>query len=99
MDCVITIGQWTASSRSIFAHQLRVEQLAQAVDHHPLDHVFQRGPLGRGLVDEANAHAWLVIRSLAAVGLVKDIHLLPKNAEKFRIKRESVAVEPVEAAA
>jgi hypothetical protein len=26
-----------------------------------------------------------VIRALAAVGLVKDIHLLPKNAERFRI--------------
>jgi hypothetical protein len=40
-----------------------------------------------------------VIRSLAAVGLVKDIHLLPKNAERFRIKRDAPAGEPVAEAA
>ena len=31
---------------------------------------------------------WMVIRALAAVGLAKDIHLLPKNAERYRITAE-----------
>ena len=38
---------------------------------------------------------WMVIRTLAAVGLVKDIHLLSKNAERFRI----TADQPDEAVA
>jgi fatty-acid desaturase len=33
---------------------------------------------------------WMMIRALAALGLAKDIQLLPKSAEKFRIP----AVEP-----
>ena len=31
---------------------------------------------------------WLAIRGLAALGLARDVHLLPKNAERFRIRRE-----------
>ncbi|MEE8218062.1 MAG: fatty acid desaturase [Vicinamibacteria bacterium] len=38
---------------------------------------------------------WLVIRALAAIGLVKDIQLFPKNAERFRIRTDL----PEEAAA
>jgi hypothetical protein len=30
-----------------------------------------------------------VIRALAAVGLATDIHLLPKNAERFRIRPQA----------
>ena len=41
---------------------------------------------------------WLVIRALAAVGLATDIHLLPKNAEKFRIRpREAAVAQPATA--
>jgi hypothetical protein len=39
---------------------------------------------------------WLVIRALAAAGLAADIQLLPRNAERFRIRPEA---EPVRAAA
>jgi fatty-acid desaturase len=71
--------------------------LAWGEGWHNTHHAFQRSAR-HGFGWELDT-TWLVIRSLAAVGLVKDIHLLPKNAEKFRIRRESAAVEPVEAAA
>jgi fatty-acid desaturase len=61
---------------------------------HNTHHAFQRSAR-HGFGWELDT-TWLVIRSLAAVGLAKDIHLLPKNAERFRIKLESA--EPVEAA-
>ena len=41
---------------------------------------------------------WLVIRALAAVGLATDVHLLPKNAERFRIRqKEEPELAPVAA--
>jgi fatty-acid desaturase len=41
---------------------------------------------------------WLVIRALAALGLATEVHLLPKNAERFRIQPEAQP-EPAPAAA
>jgi stearoyl-CoA desaturase (delta-9 desaturase) len=41
---------------------------------------------------------WLVIRSLAAVGLVRDIRLLPENAERFRLDRPEPLTATVSAA-
>jgi stearoyl-CoA desaturase (delta-9 desaturase) len=37
---------------------------------------------------------WLAIRALSALGLAREIKLLPENAERFRLPRPSVAVEP-----
>ena len=38
------------------------------------------------VIDLAEARA---LRLLAALGLARDVHLLPKNAERFRIRRET----------
>jgi stearoyl-CoA desaturase (delta-9 desaturase) len=40
---------------------------------------------------------WIVIRALAALGLATDIHLLPENAERYRIRPEPLA-DPATAA-
>ena len=68
--------------------------LAWGEGWHNTHHAFQRSAR-HGFGWEFDA-TWLVIRALAAVGLAKDIHLLPKNAERFRIRQED---EPREAAA
>jgi hypothetical protein len=39
----------------------------------------------------------VLIRSLAAVGLVTDVQLLPRNAESFRIRKREIAAEPAAA--
>jgi stearoyl-CoA desaturase (delta-9 desaturase) len=39
---------------------------------------------------------WLAIRALAALGLARDVHLLPANAERLRIRRRArLAEEPL----
>jgi len=68
--------------------------LAWGEGWHNTHHAFQRSAR-HGLEWWEFDATWLVIRSLAAIGLVKDIHLLPKNAERFRIRRD----EPEAAAA
>jgi stearoyl-CoA desaturase (delta-9 desaturase) len=60
--------------------------LAWGEGWHNTHHAFQRSARHGFEWWELDA-TWLVIRALAAVGLVKDIHLLPKNAERFRIRR------------
>jgi len=58
--------------------------LAWGEGWHNTHHAFQHSARhGFGWELDAN---WLVIRALAAVGLASDIHLLPKNAERFRIR-------------
>jgi stearoyl-CoA desaturase (delta-9 desaturase) len=63
---------------------------------HNTHHAFQRSAR-HGFGWELDM-TWIVIRALAAVGLAKDVQLLPKNAEKFRIRPEAPA-EPVTVAA
>jgi stearoyl-CoA desaturase (delta-9 desaturase) len=60
--------------------------LAWGEGWHNTHHAFQRSAR-HGFGWELDA-TWLVIRALSAVGLAKDIHLLPKNAERFRIRAE-----------
>jgi fatty-acid desaturase len=60
--------------------------LAWGEGWHNTHHAFQRSAR-HGLEWWEVDTTWLVIRTLAAVGLVKDIQLLPKNAERFRIRR------------
>ena len=60
--------------------------LAWGEGWHNTHHAFQRSAR-HGFGWEFDA-TWLVIRALSMVGLVKDIHLLPKNAERFRIQPE-----------
>ena len=64
---------------------------------HKTHHAFQRSAR-HGFGWELDL-TWLSIRGLAALGLASNIHLLPKNAEKFRIRRENVVAEPVAEAA
>ena len=59
--------------------------LAWGEGWHNTHHAFQRSARHGFEWWEFDA-TWLVIRALAAVGLAKDIHLLPKNAERFRIR-------------
>jgi stearoyl-CoA desaturase (delta-9 desaturase) len=68
--------------------------LAWGEGWHNTHHAFQRSAR-HGLEWWEVDATWMVIRALAAVGLVKDIHLLPKNAERFRI----TAGQPEEAVA
>ena len=68
--------------------------LAWGEGWHNTHHAFQRSAR-HGLEWWEVDATWMVIRALAAVGLVKDIHLLPKNAERFRITAE----QPEEAVA
>jgi fatty-acid desaturase len=70
--------------------------LAWGEGWHNTHHAFQRSAR-HGFGWELDA-TWLVIRALAAVGLARDIHLLPKNAERFRIQPKQVeGTEPVAA--
>jgi fatty-acid desaturase len=66
--------------------------LAWGEGWHNTHHAFQRSAR-HGLEWWEFDATWLVIRSLAAIGLVKDIHLLPKNAERFRIRRDEAEAE------
>ena len=60
---------------------------------HNTHHAFQRSAR-HGFGREIDM-TWLVIRALAALGLASDVRLLPKNAERFRIRTEPVpAPEP-----
>lgn len=52
---------------------------------HNNHHAFQRSAR-HGLAWWELDLNWLAIRALAAVGLVREIHLLPAGAERFRIK-------------
>ena len=59
--------------------------LAWGEGWHNTHHAFQRSARhGFGWELDMN---WLAIRALAAMGLAKDVHLLPGNAERFRIGR------------
>jgi stearoyl-CoA desaturase (delta-9 desaturase) len=51
---------------------------------HNNHHAFQRSAR-HGLAWWELDLTWWTIRGLAALGLVRDIQLLPKNAEQFRI--------------
>ncbi len=65
--------------------------LAWGEGWHNTHHAFQRSARhGFGLELDMT---WLVIRALAALGLARDVQLLPRNAERFRIRSEA----PVEA--
>jgi fatty-acid desaturase len=70
--------------------------LAWGEGWHNTHHAFQRSARHGWEWWELDA-TWLTIRALAAVGLAKDVHLLPKNAERFRIREEEAA--PPQAAA
>lgn len=61
--------------------------LAWGEGWHNTHHAFQRSARHGYEWWEFDA-TWLVIRALGAVGLAKDIRLLPKNAERFRIRAE-----------
>ncbi len=61
--------------------------LAWGEGWHNTHHAFQRSARhGFGWELDMN---WLVIRTLAALGLARDIRLLPRNAEHFRIRAET----------
>jgi stearoyl-CoA desaturase (delta-9 desaturase) len=60
--------------------------LAWGEGWHNNHHAFQRSARHGLAWWEFDAN-WVLIRSLAAVGLVSDIQLLPKNAERFRIRK------------
>jgi fatty-acid desaturase len=60
--------------------------LAWGEGWHNTHHAFQRSAR-HGLEWWEVDATWLVIRALAAVGLARDIQLLPRNAERFRIRR------------
>jgi len=64
--------------------------LAWGEGWHNTHHAFQRSARHGFEWWELDA-TWLAIRFLAAVGLAKDIHLLPKNSERFRIGTEDEA--------
>src|SRR6185437_13425146 len=55
------LGPPLAALLAVLAHELRVEQLAEAVDHHLLDGAFEPLALFGAVVDEADAHARLVV--------------------------------------
>jgi len=60
--------------------------LAWGEGWHNNHHAFQRSARHGLEWWEFDAN-WVLIRSLAAFGLVSDIQLLPKNAERFRIRK------------
>ena len=66
--------------------------LAWGEGWHNTHHAFQRSAR-HGLEWWEFDATWVVIRALATVGLVREIHLLPKNAERFRIRREEPGAE------
>ena len=61
--------------------------LAWGEGWHNNNHAFQRSAR-HGLAWWELDATWLAIRALAALGLAKDVQLLPRNAERFRIDRE-----------
>jgi len=61
--------------------------LAWGEGWHNTHHAFQRSAR-HGFEWWEIDMTWLVIRGLAALGLARDVHLLPKNAERFRIRPE-----------
>ena len=64
--------------------------LAWGEGWHNNHHAFQRSARHGLEWWEFDAN-WVLIRTLAALGLVTDVQLLPKNAERFRIrKREAI---------
>jgi fatty-acid desaturase len=71
--------------------------LAWGEGWHNNHHAFQRSARHGLEWWEFDAN-WVLIRSLAAVGLVRNIQLLPKGAERFRIRKgplaEALAAEP-----
>jgi len=60
--------------------------LAWGEGWHNNHHAFQRSARHGLEWWELDAN-WLAIRALSALGVVKDVHLLPKNAERFRIRK------------
>ena len=64
--------------------------LAWGEGWHNNHHAFQRSARHGLAWWEFDAN-WVLIRSLAAVGLATDIQLLPKNAERFRIRKDEAA--------
>jgi stearoyl-CoA desaturase (delta-9 desaturase) len=58
---------------------------------HNTHHAFQRSAR-HGFGRELDV-TWLAIRALVALGLAKDVHLLPKNAERFRIGAAAPSAE------
>jgi fatty-acid desaturase len=61
---------------------------------HNNHHAFQRSAR-HGLTRLELDLTWLTVRGLSALGLVQDIHLLPANAERFRLPRPVQAIEGV----
>jgi fatty-acid desaturase len=72
--------------------------LAWGEGWHNTHHAFQRSARHGWEWWEVDA-TWLMIRALAAVGLASDIHLLPRNAERFRIREDEEEAPPQAAAA
>ncbi|HEY5906705.1 MAG TPA: fatty acid desaturase [Vicinamibacteria bacterium] len=70
--------------------------LAWGEGWHNNHHAFQRSARHGLEWWEFDAN-WVLIRSLAAVGLATDVQLLPKNAERFRIRKGEPLPEPVAA--
>jgi stearoyl-CoA desaturase (delta-9 desaturase) len=67
--------------------------LAWGEGWHNNHHAFQRSARHGLAWWEFDAN-WVVIRGLSALGLVRDVQLLPKNAERFRIGgRETTVLE------
>jgi len=70
--------------------------LAWGEGWHNTHHAFQRSAR-HGLEWWELDTTWIVIRSLAALGLARDIQLLPRNAERFRIRPGDEQEEPAAA--
>jgi stearoyl-CoA desaturase (delta-9 desaturase) len=68
--------------------------LAWGEGWHNNHHAFQRS-VRHGLAWWEFDANWVVIRALAALGLAQDIQLLPKNAERFRIRKGEPLPEPL----
>src|SRR6185295_14167 len=66
--------------------------LAWGEGWHNNHHAFQRSARHGLEWWEFDAN-WVLIRSLAALGLATDIQLLPKNAERFRIRKGEATAE------
>ncbi len=68
--------------------------LAWGEGWHNNHHAFQRSAR-HGLEWWEVDTNWMVIRVLAALGIARDIQLLPKNAERFRIRKGEPLPAPV----
>jgi stearoyl-CoA desaturase (delta-9 desaturase) len=66
--------------------------LAWGEGWHNNHHAFQRSAR-HGLEWWEIDATWLAIRTLAALGLARNVRLLPENAERFRIGREPLVLE------